>query len=179
MSDIPPRQTPFSVAPRSLISTSGSSMNVEEERDHFKEKVEHFKYLVRKLQEENQTLKLRKESTETVSRLLQEAKQEVAALQKKCSVLDAVVRTLQSRLESNGLSSDVCPHEGEQYIPGQSKKLLDNLTRENKRLRNIIRSRSGDPEEYAKLQQVWKINVENMQVKKIMGCKSFDLLMNI
>ncbi|XP_045190567.2 NF-kappa-B essential modulator-like [Mercenaria mercenaria] len=154
MSDIPPRQSPVPTHQRSYPSSSGSSMNVEVERDHYKEKVEHFKFLVRKLQEENQTYKLRKESTETVSRLLQESKQEVAALQKKCSLFDAIIRTLQSRLESNGLSSDVCPREGEEYIPGQSKNLLDNLTRENKRLRSIIRSRSGDPEEYAKLQQL-------------------------
>jgi hypothetical protein len=129
-------------------------MNVEAERDQYKEKVEHFKFLVRKLQEENQSYKLRKESTETVSKLLQESKQEVTSLQKRCSLADAIIRTLQSRLESNGLSSDICPHEGEEYIPGQSKNLLDNLTRENKRLRSLIRSKSGDPEEYAKLQQV-------------------------
>lgn len=156
MSDVPPRHAQLPAPQRSFPGSSASSMNAEEERDHYKEKVEHFKYLVRKLQEENHSYKLRKESTETVSKLLQESKQEVAALQNKCSVFDAVIRTLQSRLESNGLSSDVCPHEGEQYIPGQSKNLLDNLTRENKRLRNIIRSRSGDPEEYAKLQQQYE-----------------------
>ncbi|XP_060584728.1 centrosomal protein of 55 kDa-like [Ruditapes philippinarum] len=152
MSDIPPVQSPVPMN-RSFISSSGSSMNVEAERDQYKEKVEHFKFLVRKLQEENQSYKLRKESTETVSKLLQESKQEVTSLQKRCSLADAIIRTLQSRLESNGLSSDIYPHEGEEYIPGQSKNLLDNLTRENKRLRSLIRSKSGDPEEYAKLQQ--------------------------
>lgn len=146
MSDVPPRCSPLS-------STAGSSLSVEMERDQYREKVEHFKILIRKLQEENQTYKLRKESTETVSRLLQEAKQEVVALQNKLGVSNSVIRVLVSRLESNGLSGDVFPQEGEDYIPGQSQNLLDNLTRENKRLRSIIRSRSGDPEEFAKLQQ--------------------------
>lgn len=130
------------------------SLTVEQERDSYREKVEHFKVLLRKLQEENQSLKIRKEGTETVSKLLQESKQECCALKKKQSTYEAVIRNLQSRLESNGLSSDIVLQEGETYIPGHSRRLLDNLTRENNRLRHIVRSKSGDPEEFARLQQV-------------------------
>lgn len=134
--------------------TPVQSLTPEQERDSYKEKVEHFKVLIRKLQDELQTLKVRKEGAETVSKLLQESKQECASLKKKQSTYEAVVRNLQSRLESNGLSSDIALQEGETYIPGHSKRLLDNLTRENNRLRQLVRSKSGDPEELARLQQV-------------------------
>ncbi|KAL4232364.1 TNFAIP3-interacting protein 2 [Mactra antiquata] len=153
MSDVVTGQHPVNIYPRSIANSSSSSLNPELERDHYREKVEHFRILVQKLQEENQSYKLKKESTETVYKLLQESKTETVALQKKCSFFDATIRTLQSRLEAHGLSADIRPHEGEQYIPAPSKTVLDNLTRENKRLRNLVKSKSGDPEEYAKLQQ--------------------------
>ena len=136
--------------------TSGmlsSSLTPEVERDALREKVENLKVLIQKLQEENHVLKIRKEGAETVPKLLQEAKQESFVLKKKIGLLETVIRNLQSRLESHGLSTEVVLNENETYVPGHSKKLLENLTRENARLRSIVRSQSGDPEEHARLQQ--------------------------
>lgn len=140
------------------------SLTPEQELHSYKEKVEHFKVLIRRLQDELQSCKIRKEGAETVSKLLQESKQECASLKKKQTTYEAVIRNLQSRLEANGLSSDVLLQEGETYIPGHSKKLLDNLTRENNRLRQLVRSKSGDPEEFARLQQVSNNNQNDLVV---------------
>mgnify|MGYP006339069521 CR=1 FL=1 len=98
--------------------------------------------------------KIRKEGAETVSKLLQESKQQVLSLKKKTETYEAIIRNLQSRLETNGLSCDIALQEGETYMPGHSKTLLDNLARENNRLRTMIRNNVGDPEEVARWIQV-------------------------
>ena len=135
--------------------TSGSlAVNPEHEVDFLKEKLEHFKLVIHKLQEELQTQKIRKEGAETVSKLLQESKQELVQLKKKIRTYESVIRNLQSRLERHGLSSEMTLQEGEPFLPGHSRQLLENLTRENKRLRNIIRNETGDPEEIVRLQRV-------------------------
>ena len=130
------------------------SLSKGESIDAYKEKVEHFKVLVMHLQNELQANKMRKEGAETVSKLLQESKKEVMLLQRKVKTLESAIRNLQSRLELHGLSTEITLHEGETYIPSHSKQLLDNLTRENTRLRALIRTASGDPEELDRLQKV-------------------------
>ena len=141
--------------PAGELSSAGSiSLNKGESIDAYKEKIEHFKVLVVHLQNELQSNKMRKEGAETVSKLLQESKKEVIVLQKKIKTLESVIRNLQSRLELHGLSTEINLQEGETYIPSHSKQLLDNLTRENTRLRGLIRNTSGDPEELDRLRKV-------------------------
>ena len=134
------------------------SISKGESIDAYKEKVEHFKVLVMHLQNELQANKMRKEGAETVSKLLQESKKEVMHLQRKVKTLESAIRNLQSRLELHGLSTEITLQEGETYIPSHSKQLLDNLTRENTRLRALIRTASGDPEELDRLQKVNRLN---------------------
>lgn len=129
-------------------------LSVEQERDSYKEKVEHLKILITKYKQEIQAQKIRKEGVETVSKLLHEAREENSVLTKKNLALETVVRNLQSRLSSNGISGELGLEEDESFIPGSSKRLLDNLARENKRLRSLIQATSIDPEEISKLQQV-------------------------
>lgn len=129
-------------------------LSVEQERDSYKEKVEHLKIMITKYKQEIQAQKIRKEGVETVSKLLHEAREENSNLTKKNLALETVVRNLQSRLSSNGMSNEFGLEEDESFIPGSSKRLLDNLARENKRLRSLIQVSTADPEEITKLQQV-------------------------
>ncbi|XP_069139944.1 uncharacterized protein [Argopecten irradians] len=140
-------------------NTSGSELatiSLEQERDSYKEKVDHMKMLVRQYSQELQSYKIRKEGVETISKLLQEARQEIAVLQKKCKTQDTAIRNLQSRLTSNGLSGNITMEEGDIFVPGISNQLLDNLTRENTRLRALLRGASVNPEEVSVLQQTLK-----------------------
>ncbi|WAR21821.1 TNIP2-like protein, partial [Mya arenaria] len=155
-----------------IASLSGSSLAPEVERDALREKVEHFKVLIRKLQEDLQSHKIRKGGAETVSKLLQESKQESVGLKKKIGQLETVIRNLQSRLEKHGLSTEIVLNENETYVPGHSKRLLENLTRENSRLRNLARSKSGDPEELAYLQQT---NADLQREKNALEANVFEL----
>lgn len=129
-------------------------LSVEQERDSYKEKVEHMKMLLQKYKQEIQTQKIRKEGVETVSKLLQESRDENANLKKKNIALETVVRNLQSRLSMNGISDGMTLEEGDLFIPGSSKQLLDNLARENKRLRSLLQGASTDPEEMTRLQEI-------------------------
>lgn len=142
------------------------SISKGESIDAYKEKVEHFKVLVMHLQNELQANKMRKEGAETVSKLLQESKKEVMHLQRKVKTLESAIRNLQSRLELHGLSTEITLQEGETYIPSHSKQLLDNLTRENTRLRALIRTASGDPEEFDRLQkEIQSLNSRNNEAE--------------
>ncbi|KAL3862979.1 hypothetical protein ACJMK2_004835 [Sinanodonta woodiana] len=141
------------INPPSPSSSHSDSLSIELERNANREKLEHFKVLIRQLQQELYSNKIRKEGVETVSRLLQESKQENVSLQKRARAMEAAIRNLQSRLEQHGLSSQITLDEDETYLPGHSKHLLDNLTRENIRLRNIIRNAPVDIEEFSRLQQ--------------------------
>jgi hypothetical protein len=134
------------------------TLSVEQERDSYKEKVEHMKMMIIKYKQEIQTQKIRKEGVETVSKLLHESREENANLTKKNVALEMVVRNLQSRLSLYGISDGMALEEGDMFIPGSSKQLLDNLARENKRLRSLLQgasTNSTDPEEINRLQQVW------------------------
>lgn len=130
------------------------TLSVEQERDSLQEKVGHLKNLLKQYYQELQSQKIRKEGVETVSKLLQESKHENNLLQKRNKTLETAIRNLQSRLTSNGLSDSITLEEGDMFMPGTSQQLLDNLARENARLRTLVKNASVDPEEINKLQQV-------------------------
>jgi len=130
------------------------SLSIEQERDSYKEKVEHMKILFKQMDQELHSQHIRKEGVETVSKLLQEARQEITILQKSIKTKDTQIRNLQSRLNANSLSDSTAMEEGDIFIPGTSNQVLDNLVRENTRLRTLLRGASVDPEALAKLQQV-------------------------
>ncbi|VDI32049.1 uncharacterized protein LOC143072436 [Mytilus galloprovincialis] len=150
-----------SSSPESSLMT----LSVEQERDSYKEKVEHMKLMIQKYKQEIQAQKIRREGVETVSRLLHESREENAAYQKKNIALETVVRNLQSRLSMNGISDGMTLGEGDVFIPGSSKQVLDNLARENKRLRSLLQGASTDPEEINELQQL--IENKNIEIKDL------------
>ncbi|XP_048745744.2 TNFAIP3-interacting protein 2-like [Ostrea edulis] len=137
----------------SAESSMSSHYSIEQERDSYKEKVEHMKVLLKQCQSELHTYKIRHGGVETFSRLLQEAKQENGNLNKKLKTLETIVRNLQSRLINNGLSACLSLEESDDFIPGTSKQVLENLSRENSRLKQLLRSSPSDPEEIQTLQQ--------------------------
>lgn len=145
------------------------SVSLEQELDSYKEKVDHMKMLVKQYSQELQSYKIRKEGVETVSKLLQEARQEIAVSQKKSKTQDVAIRNLQSRLTSNGLSGNIIMQEGDMFIPGTSNQLLDNLTRENSRLRTLLRGASVDPEDISALQQELRRKNETIEDYKRTG----------
>lgn len=135
-------------------SALSSQQSLEQERDCYKEKVDHMKLLLKQCQTELHTYKIRHGGVETFSRLLQETKQENSSLNKKLKTLETIVRNLQSRLINHGLSSSLSLEESDDFIPGTSKQVLENLTRENSRLKQLLRTSPSDPEEIQTLQQV-------------------------
>lgn len=134
-------------------SALSSQQSLEQERDSYKEKVDHMKLLLKQCQTELHTYKIRHGGVETFSRLLQETKQENSSLNKKLKTLETIVRNLQSRLINHGLSASLSLEESDDFIPGTSKQVLENLTRENSRLKQLLRTSPSDPEEIQTLQQ--------------------------
>ncbi|XP_062602200.1 centrosomal protein of 55 kDa-like [Saccostrea cucullata] len=137
----------------STESSFSVHQSLEQERDSYKEKVEHMKVLLKQCQAELHAYKIRHGGVETFSRLLQESKQECVTLNKKVKTLETVVRNFQSRLINNGLSASLSLEENDVFIPGTSKQVLENLSRENSRLKQLLRSSPSDPEEIPTLQQ--------------------------
>ncbi|KAL5021642.1 hypothetical protein ScPMuIL_000797 [Solemya velum] len=128
-------------------------ISVEQERDSYKEKLEHLQSLLRRYEQELQSHKIRKEGVETVSKLLQEARQENVVLQRKNKNFESAIINLQNRLTTHGLSNSITTEEGELLVPGLSKQYLANLANENVRLRSLIRASSQDPEDIQQLKQ--------------------------
>ncbi|XP_060072951.1 TNFAIP3-interacting protein 2-like [Ylistrum balloti] len=162
------------------VNTSGTdltSISMEQELDSYKEKVDHMKMLVKQYSQELQSHKIRKEGVETVSKLLQEGRQEIALLQKKCKTQDTAIRNLQSRLTSNGLSDNITMEEGDIFMPGTSNQLLDNLSRENARLRTLLRGASVNPEEITTLQQALKRKDETIS-SQTRTCEELQIRVN-
>ena len=151
----------------STESALSSQQSIEQERDCYKEKVDHMKLLLKQCQSELHTYKIRHSGVETFSRLLQETKQENATLTKKLKTMETIVRNLQSRLINNGLSASLSLEECDDFIPGTSKQVLENLSRENSRLKQLLRPSPSDPEETQTFQKVcvclfdWRIERTN------------------
>ncbi|KAK3094311.1 hypothetical protein FSP39_000184 [Pinctada imbricata] len=164
--------------------SSMSCMSVEQERDSYKEKVEHLKLLIKQYQQDLKSQKYRNGGVETVSNLLHEAKQENNALLKKNRTLETAISNLQSRLTSNGLSGSLNIEETDIFVHGTSKQLLDNLAKENSRLRTLLKGASLDPEEIQQLHQTTKEQlgeIENLNgelQKQIVKVMELERLLN-
>ncbi|XP_067657315.1 TNFAIP3-interacting protein 2-like [Haliotis asinina] len=146
----------------------GSRLTVEQERDWYKEKLLHMKVVFKEMQHSLQSQKIRKEGIETVSTLLKESRQQITTLENQKRALETAVRNLQNRLANHGLSNSVTFEENELFIPGTSKQILDNLAKENARLRNLL-GMSGGFEDVTKLhetiERVQGVN-SSLQVEK-------------
>lgn len=117
----------------------------------YKEKNEHFKIVIKELQKEIQSERIRKEGIGTISKLLHESRHEVAIFKDKYKKCGYVIQNLQSRLRAHCISDSVDLGDDELLLPGTSQQLLENLIRDNKRLRNTV---PISAEEWEKLQMV-------------------------
>ncbi len=122
--------------------------------DTYREKFENLKILVQQQQKELQSHKIRNEGISTITACLQEERQENAQLRSKMNKLEQSVTTLQGRLTATGHSPHSSLENGETVLPGPSKQLMDNLVRENTRLRQSLRQASGDPAQMEHLEKV-------------------------
>lgn len=129
-------------------------ISIEQERDSYKEKLEHLQSLMRRYEQELNSHKVRKEGIETVSKLLQESRKEIVVLQRKNKKFESAIINLQNRLTTHGLSNSITTEEGELLVPGLSKQYLANLANENVRLRGLIRASSQDPDDVQQPKQV-------------------------
>ncbi|XP_005089873.1 protein CROWDED NUCLEI 4 isoform X2 [Aplysia californica] len=118
----------------------GGAMAVEEERDALRQHVSNLKVVLKEMYDQLSVYKNRCAGVDTVSLMLRESKRDVIKLSKQCKVLETAVANLQNRLSTNGLSSSVNIEETELFVPGPSKQTLDNLARENARLRSQLKN---------------------------------------
>ena len=125
-----------------------------ESEDTYREKFENLKILVQQQQRELQSQKIRNEGVTTITTCLQEEREENSQLRNKIQKLEQSVVTLQSRLSASGHNSNLNVQEGESVLPGPSKQILENLVRENTRLRQSLRQASGDPAHMEHLEKV-------------------------
>ena len=125
-----------------------------ESEDTYREKFENLKILVQQQQRELQSQKIRNEGVTTITTCLQEEREENSQLRNKIQKLEQSVVTLQSRLSATGHNSNLNVQEGESVLPGPSKQILENLVRENTRLRQSLRQASGDPAHMEHLEKV-------------------------
>ncbi|XP_059171564.1 putative uncharacterized protein MYH16 [Physella acuta] len=117
-----------------------STLAPENEIFHYRQRFQSMKLVLKELQNQIAIYKNRCSGVDTVALMLKESKQEVVKLTRQCKALDTAVANLQNRLAANGLSSSVNIEENEMFVPGASKQTLDNLARENARLRNLLKN---------------------------------------
>ncbi|GFN88646.1 tnfaip3-interacting protein 2 [Plakobranchus ocellatus] len=96
--------------------------------------------LVKELQQQLSQYKLKCAGVDTLAVIIKEAKQESVTLARQKKALETAITNLQNRLSTNNLSSSVTIEETDLYVPGTSKQTLDNLARENARLRSLLKS---------------------------------------
>lgn len=145
----------FSMALSKPLSKHSESLpSLEPEVDSYKAKYEHLKATVKQLYKERQTLLARVHGLESLSTLLSETRQENKELHEKNSKLEATIATYQGRLSSIGASLSLSFEEGEPFVPGPSRQLLDNLVKENARLRQNLKFTNCDPQRLTDLTEV-------------------------
>ncbi|XP_041371109.1 TNFAIP3-interacting protein 2-like [Gigantopelta aegis] len=163
--DIQPKTDPND---ESHFTSPNVMETIKLERDAYKEKLDHMKVFINELKRELQSQRIRNEGVETVSKLLSESRQEILTLQRQKKTLETLIRNLQNRLAINGLSNSVTFGENELFIPGISKQILDNLAKENARLRNMIGTPSdvGGFKSNSMLQEIVdKLTTENANLQ--------------
>ncbi|CAG5120537.1 unnamed protein product [Candidula unifasciata] len=153
------------------LETKGGPMTVEEERDYYRQRFLSLKLVLKELQQQLLLYKTRCSGVDTVALMLKESKQEVMTLTKQRRALETAVANLQNRLSANGLSNSVSIEETELFVPGASKQTLDNLAKENARLRTLLKSHeaqaSKKPSEdiHNMTALVEKLEAENNQLR--------------
>ncbi|KAH9499285.1 hypothetical protein Btru_003609 [Bulinus truncatus] len=122
------------------LDSKSSSLLIGDGEHQYRQRYQNMKLVAKELQEQVALYKNRCAGVDTVALMLKESKMEVLKLTRQCKALETAVANLQNRLSINGLPSSVNIEESERFVPGASKQTLDNLARENSRLRSQLKS---------------------------------------
>nr|KAI8768540.1 hypothetical protein BgiMline_000563 [Biomphalaria glabrata] len=137
--------------------------------NQYRQRFQNMKLVVKELQDQLALYKNRCSGVDTVALMLKESKLEVLKLTRQCKALETAVANLQNRLSINGLPSSLNIEETERFVPGASKQTLDNLARENARLRSQLKSGDSQtgkkPEEILSNRDVDVLEYENKELK--------------
>ena len=121
-----------------------SDLGTSTENIQYKEKVESLSSCVKKLHQELQSERLRVEGLNTVSVCLEEERQENEQLRKELQQKDSQIENYKSRLYNLGQSTSLSMGEEDFIVPGQSKVVVENLMKENARLKQNLKYSSGE-----------------------------------
>lgn len=152
----------------SLSSKGGEQLTTEEERDKYRQGYSNMLVIIKELQQQLAQYKVRCAGVDTLAVVLKEAKQESVTLARQKKALETAIANLQNRLSTNNLSASVNIEETDLYVPGTSKQTLDNLARENARLRSLLKNtehQSGKKSSDNETQEL-KTLVENLESDK-------------
>ncbi|GFS16673.1 TNFAIP3-interacting protein 2 [Elysia marginata] len=123
--------------------------------------------IVKELQQQLAQYKVRCAGVDTLAVVLKEAKQESVTLARQKKALETAIANLQNRLSTNNLSASVNIEETDLYVPGTSKQTLDNLARENARLRSLLKNTEHQPgKKSSEEMQELKTLVEDLESDK-------------
>ncbi|XP_019626338.1 PREDICTED: centrosomal protein of 55 kDa-like isoform X1 [Branchiostoma belcheri] len=125
----------------STQNANSAMSSVGPERDDFyRQKFEAVSQMVVSLSEENKSLKIRLNGVQTLQTLLSEAREELAGKHQVIRDLETRVADLQAKIAKlGGNSEDKSILQGAIVVPGVSKELVDNLIRENAKLKQMLR----------------------------------------
>ncbi|CAL1547678.1 unnamed protein product [Lymnaea stagnalis] len=156
-----------------FLSIENKSSLINMEGEHlYRQRFQNMKLVLKELQEQLAIYKNRCAGVDTVALMLKESKLEVVKLTRQCKAFETAVANLQNRLSTNGLSSSVNIEETEVYVPGASKQTLDNLARENARLRSQLKNNEGQngkrslEDHYLSKDVLENFEAENKQLKE-------------
>ncbi|XP_035673050.1 TNFAIP3-interacting protein 2-like [Branchiostoma floridae] len=116
-----------------------SSVGPERE-DFYRQKFEAVSQMLVALSEENKSLKIRLNGVQTLQTLLSEAREELAGKHQLIRDMETKIADLQAMIAKlGGNSGDRSILQGAIVVPGVSKELVDNLIRENAKLKQMLR----------------------------------------
>ncbi|RUS73091.1 hypothetical protein EGW08_019152, partial [Elysia chlorotica] len=129
-----------SVSQPTSMGLEDEQSSLEAERDKYRQGYSNMTVVVKELQQQLAQYKLRCAGVDTLAVVLKEAKQESVILARQKKALETAITNLQNRLSTNNLSASVNIEETDLYVPGTSKQTLDNIARENARLRSLLKN---------------------------------------
>ncbi|ESO98318.1 hypothetical protein LOTGIDRAFT_231392 [Lottia gigantea] len=136
MNEIRIKGTMETLAQKQFTRTPSSEESIE--NSMLKEKIENLKLVIKQSNQQLDSERIKIKGVETVTKLLQETRDELQTTQKQKRALEAAVKNLQSRLTINSLPDDVTLQENDVYVASLCPQTLENLSRENVRLKNLL-----------------------------------------
>ncbi|XP_078588552.1 uncharacterized protein LOC144869292 isoform X1 [Branchiostoma floridae x Branchiostoma japonicum] len=134
--------TPATSTDSSTTQNACSAMSSvgPEREDFYRQKFEAVSQMLVALSEENKSLKIRLNGVQTLQTLLSEAREEIAGKHQLIRDMETRIADLQAMIAKlGGNSGDKSILQGAIVVPGVSKELVDNLIRENAKLKQMLR----------------------------------------